>query len=188
MLKYFIFYSIIMPDNTNKLLAMPQDDELYALFLAAAQEGAHDNIKGIVKQIGGFLDKAKGEVKKILIFDPTNGLSLKFDMTTGNEVLQGFVNVQNFVTKGILKGLMTVYSAQTFDSFIAKMKRTQEDIDVTRGTLIRILESFFKKLNEKYVVNESTESIATKVNMIFGITDASVPEKWTKVTNSATAS
>jgi hypothetical protein len=161
---------------------MPSDDELYATFFAAAQEGAHENIQGIVKKIGGFLDKAKGEVKKMLIFDPATGLYLKFDMETGNDVLQGFVNVQNFVTKGILKGLMTMYSAQTFDSFIAKMKRTQEDIDVTRGTLTRILDTFFKKLNETYAVQETTESIALKVNAIFGIADASIPEKWTKVT------
>lgn len=163
---------------------MPSDDELYATFFAAAQEGAHENIQGIVKKIGGFLDKAKGEVKKMLIFDPATGLYLKFDMETGNDVLQGFVNVQNFVTKGILKGLMTMYSAQTFDSFIAKMKRTQEDIDVTRGTLTRILDTFFKKLNETYAVQETTESIALKVNAIFGIADASIPEKWTKVTQS----
>jgi hypothetical protein len=67
----FIFYLLPMPDNTAKLLAFPSDDELYALFLAAAQEGAHDNIRGIVKQIGGFLGKAQGEVKKILTFDST---------------------------------------------------------------------------------------------------------------------
>ncbi|GHV26813.1 hypothetical protein FACS1894176_08010 [Bacteroidia bacterium] len=175
-----------MPDTT-KLLALPNDDELFSTFLAAAQEGAHDNIKGIVKQIGGFLDNAKGEVKRILIFDPATGLSLKFDLPTGNDVLQGFVNDQNFIVKGTLKILMATYGAQTFDSFIAKMKRTQEDIDVTRGTLTRILDTFFKKLNEKYVINETTENIATKVNALFGINDASIPEKWTKVTNPATA-
>jgi hypothetical protein len=174
-----------MPDNINKIIALPTDDELYATFLAAAQEGAHDNIKGIVKQIGGFLGKAKGEVKKILMFDPASGLYLKFDMATGNDVLQGFVNVQNFVVKGTLKLLMASQGASTFDSFIAKMRRTQEDIDVTRGTLIRILDTFFKKLNEKYVINETTESIAIKVNAIFGIADASIPEKWTKVNNAA---
>ena len=166
---------------------MPNDDELYATFLAAAQEGAHDNIKGIVKQIGGFLGKAKGEVKKILIFDPTVGLCLKFDMATGNDVLQGFVNVQNFVVKGTLKMLMASKGAQTFDSFIEKMKRTQEDIDVTRGTFIRIFDTFFRKLNEKYVINENTETIALKVNAIFDIHDSSIPEKWTKVTNPETA-
>ena len=175
-----------MPDNTNKLLAMPSDDELYSLFFAAAQEGAHDNIKGIVAKVGGFLDKAKGEVKKIVVFDPTYGLYLRFDMATGNDVLQGFVNVQNFVVKNTLKVLMATYSAQTFDSFIAKMSRTQEDIDVTRGTLTRILDTFFKKLNEKYVIAETTENIALKVNALFGIADSSIPEKWTKV-DSATA-
>ena len=126
-------------------------------------------------------------MKKILIFDPTLGLSLKFDMATGNDVLQGFVNVQNFLVKNTLKILMASQGAQTFDSFIAKMRRTQEDIDVTRGTFIRIFDTFFKKLDERYVINETTEDIALKVNAIFDIHDASIPEKWTKVTNPATA-
>jgi hypothetical protein len=105
-------------------------------------------------------------------------------MAVGNDVLQGFVNVQNFVVKGTLKVLMASQGAQTFDSFIAKMKRTPEDIDVTRGTLIRIFDTFFKKLNEKYVISETTEGIALKVNAIFDIHNASIPEKWTKVSNS----
>jgi hypothetical protein len=67
------------------------------------------------------------------------------------------------------------------------MKRTQEDIDITRGTLTRILLTFFQKLAEKYVINETVEDIAMKVNAIFGINDASIPEKRTKITNPTTA-
>jgi hypothetical protein len=162
--------SLHMPDTTSpKLLQMPGDDELYLTFLSAAQEGAHDRIKNIVKQIGGFLDKAKGEVKKILIFDPATGLSLHLNIQVGNDVLQGFVHDQNFLVRGTLQLLMASQGAQTFESFINKMKRTQEDIDVTRGTLTNILVLFFEKLGEKYVVHEDRDHIAQLVNALFGI-------------------
>ncbi|MDD2536950.1 MAG: hypothetical protein PHU61_00425 [Candidatus Absconditabacteria bacterium] len=170
-----------MNEVAQKIITLPSDDELYTTFMAAAQEGAHDNIKGIVKQISGFLDSAKGEVKRIIIFDPNAGMSLKFDMQTGNDVLKGFVDCQNFLVKGGLKLLMAANGAQTFDSFIAKMKKTEENINVTRGTLTRILTTFFDKLSQKYAILETNDSIAIKVNALFGINDASVPEKWTKV-------
>ncbi|GHW02328.1 hypothetical protein AGMMS50249_1140 [candidate division SR1 bacterium] len=175
-----------MPEG-QKVIGMPNDELLCKMFLEASQEGSHDNIKGIVKQLGSFFKKAQGEIKTILTFDPYYGLSLNFTRDSANNLLQGFVNSQNFVVKNTLKILMMSLGASTFDDFLAKMQKDPEDVDITRGTMIRIFEAFFQKLDEKYTVEETTEDIAKKVNAVFGVNDASIPPKYTKITNPQTA-
>lgn len=150
-----------------KLLAMPTDDELYSVFFEAAVEWAHENIKWIVKSIWEFLKDAKWEVKNLIVFDPEKWLSIKFDMPNGNALLSGFINKQPLLKRAPLKGILALYSALTFDDFVAKMNKTQDNIDTCNSTLPRIFIIFMQKLAVKYVVNETEEHIKSMVAAIF---------------------
>lgn len=157
----------MLQETNPRLLAYPNDDELYSTFFEAAQEWAHDNIKWIVNKIGEFSGAAKCEVKRMVLFDAAAGLSFKFDMQTGNDVMKGFVDAQPFLVKPGVKLLMATYHASTFDMFIAKMKEKPENIELTKNTLTKIFTLFFQKLGVKYVVNETPEHIAALVTAVF---------------------
>lgn len=150
-----------------KLLSMPTDDELYSAFFEAAVEGAHDNIKGIIQKIWDFLKDAKWEVKNLLVFDPEKWLSVKLDMATGDSLLSGFINKQPLLKKWLLLAILTPFWATSFDSYVAKMNKTQDNIDTCNSTLPRILIIFMQKLSVKYVVNETEEHIKQMVAAIF---------------------
>ena len=158
----------MLEEVTPKLLAMPSDDELYATFFEAATEWAHDNIKPIVKMIWGFLDAAKWEVKKLVVFDAAKGISIRLDMQTWNDLLKGFLESQPFAKRAILKPIMAANTALTFDDFVARMKKTQDNIDVCNSTLSRILILFAQWLARKYVVTETEEHIRGMIHAIFG--------------------
>jgi len=152
----------------QKILAMPPDDELCATLIAAAQEGTHENIRKIVHQMTGYAKNAKTEVKKLVNFDPATGLSLKLTVTSGNDALQGFINCQNFLVKGLARALMISVGASTFGAFLKKMKeRTDDSKAVTINTTSNILSLFFQKLGEKYVVTETPENVRATVTGLF---------------------
>ena len=150
-----------------KLLAMPTDDELYSVFFEAAVEWAHDNIKWLVGKIGNFLKDAKTEVKNLMVFDPEKWLSIKLDMETGNALLSWFINKQPLLKKWLLLALLTPFGASSFDTYVAKMNQTEDNINTCNTTLPRILILFMQKLSVKYVVNETEEHIKGMVSAIF---------------------
>lgn len=157
----------MLEEVNPKLLQMPTDDELYSVFFEAAVEGAHDNIKWIIKSIWEFLKSAKGEVKNLLVLDPEKWLSIKLDMKTGNALLSGFINQQPLLKKWLLLAILTPFWASSFDTYVAKMNQTQDNIDTCNTTLPRILILFMQKLAVKYVVNETEEHIKSMVATIF---------------------
>ena len=65
--------------DTQLVIALPSDDELYTAFIDAIQNGVHENIKSTVDKISGFIANAKDELKNLIIVDPQQGLLL--DMT-----------------------------------------------------------------------------------------------------------
>lgn len=155
-------------NTTQKLLAMPNDDELVNTLIAAAEEGTHENIRKIVHQMTGYAKNAKTEVKKLVNFDSTTGLSLKLTVESGNDALQGFIDHQNILVKGLAKALMVSVGASTFGAFLKKMKeRTDDSKEVTINTTSNILILFFQKLGEKYMVTESPENIRATVEGLF---------------------
>ncbi|MDR0369459.1 MAG: hypothetical protein LBH96_02775 [Candidatus Peribacteria bacterium] len=150
--------------DLQKILAMPNDDELCDILIAAAEEGTHENIRKIVHQMTGYTKNAKTEVKKLVNFDATTGLSLRLTVESGNDTLQGFIDHQNILVKGLAKALMISVGASTFGAFLKKMKdRTDDSKEVTINTTSNILTLFFKKLGEKYVVTETPEHIRATV-------------------------
>ncbi|MDR0608231.1 MAG: hypothetical protein LBG52_08055 [Candidatus Peribacteria bacterium] len=157
-----------MTDITNKLLALPGDDELCETLIAAAEEGTHENIRKIVHQMTGYARNAKSEIKKLVHFDPTTGLSLRLTVESGNDALQGFIDHQNLLVKGLAKALMFSVGASTFGGFLKKMKDKPDDSkSVTINTTSNILTLFFQKLNEKYVVTETPEQVRATVTGLF---------------------
>jgi hypothetical protein len=159
-----------MPETTpqTKLLAMPSDDELCTTLIAAAEGGTHENIRKIVHQMTGYTKNAKTVVKELVNFDAATGLSLRLTVESGNTTLQGFIDHQNLLVKGLAKALMISVGASTFGAFLKKMKeRTDDSKAVTINTTSNILTLFFQKLGEKYVVTETPEHIRTTVEGLF---------------------
>ncbi len=154
--------------ETQKLLVMPGDDELCETLIAAAQDGTHENIRKIVNQMIGYGRRAKAEVKKLVNFDPNTGISLRLTVESGNDALQGFINCQNLLVKGLAKALMISVGASTFGAFLKKMKESKDDsMAVTINTTSNILSLFFQKLGEKYVVTETPEHVRAVVTGLF---------------------
>ena len=154
--------------ETQKILAMPGDEELCETLLVAAEEWTHENIRKIVHQMTGYGRNAKTEIKKLVNFDPATGLSLRLTVASGNDALQGFINCQNILVKGLAKALMISVGASTFGAFLKKMKeRTDDSKDVTINTTSNILILFFQKLGAKYVVTETPEHIRATVEGLF---------------------
>lgn len=147
---------------------MPSDDELCETLITAAEQGTHENIRKIVYQMTGYARNAKTEIKKLVQFDSSTGLSLRLTVESGNDALQGFIDHQNILIKGAAKLLMMSVGASTFGAFLKKMKeRTDDSKDVTINTTSNILTLFFQKLSEKYVVIESPEHIRATVQGLF---------------------
>ena len=152
----------------QKILAMPSDDELCTTLITAAEEGTHENIRKIVHQMTGYTKNAKSVIKWLVNFDLTTGLSLRLTVESWNETLQGFIHHQNILVKGLAKALMVSVGANTFGSFLKKMKeRTDDSKTVTINTTSNILTLFFQKLGEKYVVTETPEHIKATVEELF---------------------
>ncbi|MDR2416180.1 MAG: hypothetical protein LBD75_06345 [Candidatus Peribacteria bacterium] len=152
----------------EKLLAMPNDDELFHTLVDAANDGAHENIKKVIKQITGYVEKAKGEIKRLVNFNPEQGLSLNLSVPVGDAALAAFIDVQNLLVKGLAKALMFSVGASTFGSFLRKMKERPDDSkEITIATTTRVLTMFFQKLGEKYVINETPEHIREVVVGLF---------------------
>ena len=59
----FYFISPNKMTETQKILTMPNDDELCTTLISAAEEGTHENIKKIVHQMTGYAKNAKSVVK-----------------------------------------------------------------------------------------------------------------------------
>jgi hypothetical protein len=158
-----------MPETIQtKLLAMPNDDELFHTLVDAANDGAHENIKKVIRQITGYVERAKGEIKRLVNFDPEKGLSLNLTIPVGDAALAAFIDVQNLLVKGLAKALMFSVGASTFGGFLKKMKDKPDDSrEITTNTTTRVLTMFFQKLGEKYVINETPEHIHEVVVGLF---------------------
>lgn len=153
---------------SEKLLQMPSDDELALYFIQAANEGAHDSIKSVIGQLTKFLENAKAEIKKILHFDPQQWVLLHLTLATGNEALDGMISAQNFMLKGILRGILMTVADGSFQGFIAKMKtKTDDSVPVTIATATKMLRLFLEKIWEKYVVGSSSEDVEMMVKQLF---------------------
>ncbi|MDR0650041.1 MAG: hypothetical protein LBG59_01165 [Candidatus Peribacteria bacterium] len=152
----------------TKLLTMPNDDEFFHTLVDAANDGAHENIKKVIKQITGYVEKAKSEIKRLVNFDPEKGLSLNLTVPVGDATLAAFIDAQNLLVKGLAKALMFSVGASTFGGFLKKMKERPDDSkEVTINTTTRVLTMFFQKLGEKYVINETPEHIREVVVGLF---------------------
>ncbi|MBO4203654.1 hypothetical protein J5893_02355 [bacterium] len=152
----------------EKLVQMPTDDELVHFLIDAVNEGAHDNIKGYMKQLTGFMEKAKGVIKMILNFDAQTGVKLNLTMGTADQALEGMVNAQSLVVKGILTGLLAMLADGSFHGFVQKMKdRNDDSVEVTINTSTRILTLFMDKIGVTYVVATSPDEVRAMVEHLF---------------------
>ena len=114
------------------------------------------------------MENAKGVIKTILTFDPQQGVKLNLTMGTADQALEGMVNAQNFLVKGILTGLLAVLAHGSFHGFVQKMKDRKDDsVEVTINTSTRILTLFTEKIGEKYVVGTSPEEVRAMVEKLF---------------------
>lgn len=151
---------------TDKMIAMPSDDELFEAFKYALEAGTPENKKNILGMFEKFLNKAKEHLKEIISLTGT-GLALNLTEETGNTLLKGFVNSQSFLMKPLLKGALMSFGADSFTSFIASTKTGKNNKDVTINGLVTISTECFKKLSEKYAVIETQDTIKVKVVALF---------------------
>lgn len=153
--------------DTQLLLTMPTDDELYTAFIKAIREGVHENIKGIAGKLSWFIENAKDCIKDIIHLDPETGLSLDITLETGDIILATFVSKQNLFMRNTLKLLLATVGASTFTNFVNKMKKDPSNIETTTNTLSKIMTIFFATLGETYHTTENEESIKTKISNLF---------------------
>lgn len=151
---------------TDKIIAMPTDDEMYTAFTYALQAGVPESKKGILATFEKFLDKAKEHLKKMVLLTDT-GLVFNLTEQTGNDLLTGFVSSQGFLMKPLLKGALMMFGADTFTSFIASTKTGKNNKDTTINGLVTISGKCFEKLGEKYATAETSETIKIKVVALF---------------------
>ena len=78
---------------TDKITTLPSDDELFAAFNQAIQEGTPEKKRGIVKQFEPFLAKAKDHVKDVVQMTD-KGLIFNLNKETGDKLIHGFVKAQ----------------------------------------------------------------------------------------------
>lgn len=152
----------------EKILWMPSDDELAQALIDASNEGAHDNIKPVIKQITWFVMNAKSEMKKIIRFDAEKGVMLNLTLQTGDEALKGFIDSQNLLVKWLAKAVLFAVWASSFSAFIKLMKDKKEDYqEVTTATSSKILVLFLHKIGEKYVVWTKDEEVMPMFSRLF---------------------
>ena len=152
---------------SSLLIAMPSDDELYTAFIEAIRNGVHENIKSTADKLSGFIGNAKDCIKNLINVDAKNGLQLAMTIEKWNQVLAAFISKQWRLMRNTLKILLSTIGASTFTDFIAKMKKDPKDVEMTTGTLSKIMTLFFAKLGEKYLTKENETSIKEKIASLF---------------------
>ena len=154
--------------DTQVVIALPSDDELYAAFIDAIQNGVHEWIKSTVDKISGFIANAKDELKNLIIVDPQQGLLLDMTIAKWDIVLASFVGKQWFLMRNWLKILLASQWVSTFWAFVAKMKAATDDsVPVTIWTFSKIMTIFFANLGKKYVTPETADTIHAKIAALF---------------------
>lgn len=152
---------------TDKIIAMPTDDELFEAFAAAVQAGTPENKKDIAHKFEGFMEKGKEHLKTVITLDAATGLSLNFTEATGNELLEGFIHSQSFILRTALKAVLAVFGADTFTHLVESTKSGKNGKDATVNGFAAILTHWFATLGEKYAVTETAETIKAKVDAVF---------------------
>ncbi len=154
-------------ENQNLVVAMPGVDELYQEFVNAIRDGVHENIRWVVKSISWYIEKAKDEIPNIIGLDPQTWLFLNIDIASWDHILSSFVEKQGFIARNALKVLLSTVWASTFSNFIEKMKKNEEDKEVTINTLSNIMRIFFENLGKKYLTQENGDTIRQKIANLF---------------------
>lgn len=154
-------------ENQNLVVAMPSVDELYQEFVNAIRDGVHENIRWVVKSISWYIEKAKDEIPNIIGLDPQAWLFLNIDIASWDHILSSFVEKQGFIARNALKVLLSTVWASTFSNFIEKMKKNEEDKEVTINTLSNIMRIFFENLGKKYLTQENGDTIRQKIANLF---------------------
>ena len=151
---------------TDKIIAMPTDDEMFAAFQHALEVGVPAEKKNIVSMFEKFLGKAKEHLKKIVSLTDT-GLALNLTMQTGDELMDGFVDAQGFLLKLPLKAVLSTFGAGSFTEFVNSTKSGKNNKETTVNGIANITAACFEKLAEKYAVVDTNETIKTKVAALF---------------------
>lgn len=151
---------------TDKIIAMPTDDELFAAFQHGLEVGTPEKNKNILGMFEQFIGKAKAHLKIIVALDDT-GLSLNLTEQTGNAMMAGFIDAQGFLLKLPLKGVLATFGASTFTDFVNSVKSGKNGRESTVGGITKILVAYFDKIGETHLVTDTPETITTKVEAIF---------------------
>lgn len=151
---------------TDKIIAMPTDDELFAAFQHGLEVGTPEKNKNILGMFEQFIGKAKEHLKLMVALDE-QGLSLNLTEQTGNQLMAGFIDAQGFLLKLPLKGVLATFGASTFSDFVNSVKSGKNGRESTVGGITKILVAFFEKIGETHAVTDTAETITAKVEAIF---------------------
>ncbi len=151
---------------TDKLIAMPTDDEMYTAFTHALQVAVPENKKNIVQMFDKFIERAKEHLNKVVLLT-TEGLACNLTEETGNQLLEGFIKSQSFLLKLPLRGLLMTYGADTFSHFIKSTNSGTNNKDVTINGLYGIMVECFHQLGQKYAIYDTDEQIKAKIVALF---------------------
>jgi hypothetical protein len=151
---------------SEKMIAMPNDDELFTAFNIGLQQWTPENKRAIVKQFEPFLAKAKGDVKHVVTLTD-KWLECSFSKATWDMLLKWFIDSQWFLLKIPLNAVLIIFGADTFTHFVEATKAGKNNPVTTIGGLTAILTVFMQQLGEKYAVLDTPDSIKAKVELAF---------------------
>lgn len=151
---------------TDKITTLPSDDELFAAFNQAIQEGTPEKKRGIVKQFEPFLAKAKDHVKDVVQMTD-KGLIFNLNKETGDKLIHGFVKAQWFLLQIPLQWILIMFEADSFTNFVKATQAGRNNPETTIGGITQIGIVCMRILGEKYLVADTAETITERMKAAF---------------------
>ncbi len=150
----------------DKITTLPSDDELFAAFNQAIQEGTPEKKRGIVKQFEPFLAKAKDHVKDVVQMTD-KGLIFNLNKETGDKLIHGFVKAQWFLLQIPLQWILIMFEADSFTNFVKATQAGRNNPETTIGGITQIGIVCMRILGEKYLVADTAETITERMKAAF---------------------
>lgn len=150
----------------DKITTLPGDDELFAAFSKAIQEGTPERKRGVLKNFEPFLAKAKDHVKDVVQMTDT-WLIFNLNKETGDKLIHGFVKAQWFLLQIPLQWVLIMFEADSFTNFVKATQAGRNNPETTIGGITQIGIVCMRILGEKYLVADTEASITERIKAAF---------------------
>jgi hypothetical protein len=137
-----------------------------AAFNKAIQEWTPEKKRGIIKTFEPFISKAKSHVKDVVQLTD-KGLIFNLNKETWDSLIHGLVKAQGFLLQIPLQGVLIMFEADSFTSFVKATQAWRNNPVTTIWWITQIGILCMRILGEKYVVADTEESISERVKAAF---------------------